>query len=153
MDTSDVPKVFAPFTDTTSGITNFQPTSWNDISLREPDPHQFPTIFVFASVDVFLQMVFIIFHGKSSIEAELLSSAHHGTSTILNLATSKLLGTFDLSHREDSFGAPLPLTPANLIKLIAILAPRLSLTIAPYALEASELIASHLARDARIRNR
>jgi hypothetical protein len=32
----NVPKIFAVFTDTTSRITNFQPTPWNDSSLRVP---------------------------------------------------------------------------------------------------------------------
>ena len=34
VDSTDIPRIFAVFTDTTSRITNFQPTPWNDPSLR-----------------------------------------------------------------------------------------------------------------------
>ena len=34
VDPNDIPRIFAVFTDTTSRITNFQPTPWNDPSLR-----------------------------------------------------------------------------------------------------------------------
>jgi hypothetical protein len=170
--TSDVPRIFAVFTDTTSRITNFQPTSWNDPSLRVPSlpgpgEHQFPPIFVFSSVDVYSRVLndpmcisnpeyvadpnrllkfgragwySAYFHGNASRKANLPQSY-----SILSTATSKLLSTSDLHLQQNPFNAHLPLTPANLIKLIAVLAPRLALTIGPYTLEASELIASHLA--------
>ena len=176
-DTGDVPRVFAVFTDTTSRITNFQPTPWNDPSLRvpslpEPGPHQFPPIFVFSSVDVYSRVLnksmcisspeevadperllkfgragwySAYFHGNLSRKFRLPNSNHRSTTAILNTATSKLLCTSDLRLRDNPFNASLPLTPANLIKLIAVLAPRIALTIGPYTLEAPELIASHLA--------
>jgi hypothetical protein len=66
---------------------------------------------------------------------------------ILTTATSKLLSISDSNlHREPfKFDDCLPLTSEKLIKLIAVLAPRLALTIGPYTSVASELIASHLA--------
>src|SRR6202011_858388 len=48
-------------------------------------------------------------------------------------------------YHQNPFNAHLPLTPANLVKLIAVLAPHLALTIGPYTLETSELVANHLA--------
>ena len=176
-DTGDVPRIFAVFTDTTSRITNFQPTPWNDPSLRVPGlpergQHQFPPIFVFSSVDVYSRVLnkpmctsspeevadperllkfgragwySAYFHGNLSRKFRLLTSNQRNTAAILNTATSKLLCTPDIRLRDNPFNAPLPLTPANLIKLIAVLAPRIALTIGPYTLEAPELIASHLA--------
>ena len=66
---------------------------------------------------------------------------------VLETATSKLLSISNVenNHCPFHFNPRKPLTPENLIKLIAVLAPRLALTIGPYTLEASELIASHLA--------
>ena len=173
MGTSEVPRIFAVFTDTASRITNFQPISWNDSSLRvqslpAPGRHQFPPIFVFSSVDVYSRVLnysmcisspeyvaeperllkfgragwySVYFHGNVSRKANLLPQSD----LILSIATSKLLGTSDLHRSQEFFNATGSLTPANLIKMIAVLAPRLALTIGPYTLEASELIASHLA--------
>jgi len=168
--TSDVPRIFAVFTDTTSRIANFQPTSWNDPSLRVPSlpgpgAHQFPPIFIFSSVDVYSRVLnhpmcisnpeyvadpdrllkfgragWYSAYFQGNVSAQLPQS-----DLILNTATSKLLSTSDLYLSQNPFNAHLPLSPANLIKLIAVLAPRLALTIGPYTLEASELIASHLA--------
>ena len=173
--TSDVPRVFAIFTDTTSRITNFQPASWNDPSLRVPvlpgpGEHQFRPIFVFSSVDVYSRVLnkpmcisspeevadperllkfgragwySVYFHGNLKDRVKLPNLAPGSTDAILNIATSKLLCISDLSRHP--FNAVFPLAQTNLIKLIAVLAPRLALTIDPYTLEASELIASHLA--------
>jgi hypothetical protein len=106
---------------------------------------QFPSIFVFSSVDVadperLLRAGWysVYFQGNVLRKAKLPSS-----DSILAIATAKLLSTSNLDHPFQQ--AHSPLTPANLIKLIAVLAPRLALTIGPYTLEASELIASHLA--------
>jgi len=63
---------------------------------------------------------------------------------IISIATSKLLHTSDILLRKNPFNAQC-LSPADLITLLAVLAPRLALTIGPYTSEASELIASHLA--------
>ena len=168
--TGDVPRIFAVFTDTTSRITNFQPTSWNDPSWRvpslpEPGPHQFPPVFIFSSVDVYSRVLndprclsspecvadpdrllkfgragWYSAYFQGNISAQLRKS-----NPILNTATSKLLSISNLRLAQRPFNAILPLTPANLVKLIAVLAPRLALTIGPYTLEALELIASHLA--------
>jgi hypothetical protein len=83
------------------------------------------------------------FQGNVSLEANLPRSDR----MVLETATLKLLSisNLDNDHRPFDFNPRVPLTPENLIKLIAVLAPRLALTIGPYTLEASELIASHLA--------
>jgi hypothetical protein len=58
---SAVPRVFGIFTDTTSRITNFQPTSWDESSGRFPDlpdpgKQQFPPIYLFASIDMYSRL-------------------------------------------------------------------------------------------------
>jgi hypothetical protein len=169
--TTDVPRVFAVFTDTTSRITNFQPTSWNDPSLRvprlpQPGPGQFRPIFVFSSVDVYSRVLNdpncisspeavadperLLKFGRAGwysayVQRNISRTAQSRDSrSMIKLATAKLLSSSDARPRpeEDPFDA---LSQAHLIKLIATLAPRLALTIGPYTLEASELIASHLA--------
>ena len=164
--------VFAVFTDTTSRIANFQPTSWNDPSLRvpilpEPGRHQFPPIFVFSSVDVYSRVMNeplclsspetvsdperLMKFGRAGwynryINGRPSDNANVQTAgEMLNVAISKLLSIPDASRANEPFEVPLPLTPTNLIKLIAVVAPRLALTIGPFTSEASELIASHLA--------
>jgi hypothetical protein len=169
--TKDIPQIFAVFTDTTSRITNFQPTSSTDPSMRVPSlpevgKKQFPPIFVFSSVDVYSRVLnkpmcvsnpdeiadperLLKFgragwyatysHGNASHKAE-----RNSTNAVLNMATSKLIcAPYNLE--VNPFLAPFPLSPSNLIKLLAIIAPRLALTIGAYTLESSELIASHLA--------
>jgi len=163
-----VPQIFAVFTDTTSRITNFQPTSWNDPSLRiqglpAAGPRQFPPIFVFSSIDVYsrvLNQPMCISSSEDVADPDrLLKFGRAGwyatyfhanglhntdvvdTDTILRTAKSKLLAISDPAVNHVFEGPP----AVNLIKLLAVLAPRLALTIGPYTLEASELIASHLA--------
>ena len=80
------------------------------------------------------------FNGSLSDNVDLRDS-----DSILDIAISKLLSIPDVYLANGPFEAALPLTPTNLIKLIAVLAPRLAMTIGPFTLEASELIASHLA--------
>src|SRR6202022_1574692 len=61
---------------------------------------------------------------------------------MVNTATSKLVSSRKNQASQDHFKTQ---SPADFIRMIAVLAPRLSLTIGPYTSEASELIASHLA--------
>jgi hypothetical protein len=167
------PTVFAVFTDTTSRITNFQPTAWNDPSMRvialpEAGQNQFPPIFVFSSIDV---------HSRIQNPAMCTSSHHEvadlnrllkfgragwystylqrntqvssevnlrNSNLIVNTATSKLVSARNRQEAQAFFDRKNH-SPANLLKMIAVLAPRLALTVGPYTLEASELIASHLA--------
>src|ERR1700738_1805767 len=74
---------------------------------------------------------------------------------VLETATLKLLSISNVNNNKQPFhfNPREPLTPENLIKLIAVLAPRLALTIGPYTVEASELIASHLATLTRSDNK
>src|ERR1700737_2156994 len=172
----DVPRIFTVFTDTTSRITNFQPASWNDPSLRvpslpEPGPEQFRPIFTFSSVDIYSRVLnpkMCISSPHDVADPDRLlkfgragwySTYFQGNSfarkanlplsdmMVLETATSKLLSISNVEndHCPFNFNPREQLTPVNLIKLIAVLAPRLALTIGPYTLEASELIASHLA--------
>src|SRR6202022_3413212 len=159
----DVPRIFTVFTDTTSRITNFQLTSWNDPSLRVPSlpeagPDQFRPIFTFSSVDVYSQVLnpemcissrhdvadpdrllkfgragwyLIYFQGNvSKRKANLLLS----NQMVLETATIKLLSISNIDDNDCPFyfNPCEPLTPVNLIKLIAVLGPRLALTIGPY---------------------
>lgn len=175
--TGEIPGIFAVFTDTTSRITNFQPTSWSDPSMRVPDlpapgKNQFPPLFIFSSVDVFSRVLNNItclsnpaevadpdrllkfgragwystyFYGKTAHNGDKFESNSDETTAVLNLATSKLICEPYILRANNPFNATFPLSRSNLIKLLAILGPRLALTIGPYTAESSELIASHLA--------
>jgi hypothetical protein len=166
---SEVPKIFGVFTDsTTSRITNFQPTSWNDPSLRvgslpQPGQCQFPPIFVFSSVDVYSRVLNpvmcissphdvadphrLLKFGRAGWYSTYVQGnalvAHKANLPNPNLmvimATLKLLSIPDIQQIGRVF------READFIKMVAVLAPRLALTIGPYTSEASELIASHLA--------
>ena len=50
---------------------------------------------------------------------------------VLDLATTKLLATPDLQQLDAPWNAKGPLGPRNLIKLLAVLAPRLAITVGP----------------------
>ena len=166
---SEVAPIFAVFTDTTSQITNFEATSWNDPSLRLPrlpvrGRRRFPPIFIFSSVDVYSSVLNdsncisspedvadpdrLLKFGRAGwysayIQVNIPRQTVPHSISMLNTASSKLLATANLQSLDALF--ELPLAPENLVKMLAVLAPRLALTIGPYASEASELITSHLA--------
>jgi hypothetical protein len=167
--TTPATRVFAVFTDTTSRITNFQPTSWNNPSARVPNlpdagRYQFPPIYVFSSVDVYSRVlnspVCISNAEEAANPARLLKFGRAGWYSlyfqgritvetgprILDLAEIKLLCITSLVDVKKLFvPTTSPLEQTTLIKLLAVIAPRLALTIGPCTEEASELIASHLA--------
>src|SRR5213078_3709184 len=59
-------------------------------------------------------------------------------------ATTKLLSISPVLHNRIFYGH-LQLTPEYLIRLLAVIAPRLALTVGPYTSEASELMENHFA--------
>ena len=82
------------------------------------------------------------FYGSDKANPQ--ASMSDRTTAVLNTATSKLIcASYDL--KMNPFTASFPLSASNLIRLLAILGPRLALTIGAYTLESSELSASHLA--------
>ena len=155
------PKIFVVLTDTASRVTNFQPTPWKDNSMRVPElPEggllQFPPIFVFASVDVYSRVLNEELCTSNirnvAMNERLLRFGRAGWYTIYNkssegdptlmirtLAKAKLLGRSDARFPTDTGSR------GNLVQLLAVLGPRLALTIGPMSSEASQLIASHLA--------
>jgi hypothetical protein len=158
--------VFAVFTDTTSRITNFQPTPWDDWSARvsglpQPGKNQFHPLYIFPSMDVYSRLLnnTVAKHQDIADPERLLRfgragwySLYHSylekggdpveaSEMVVRLVKSKLLGT---EPHSEPFQAPLPLSNKTLIRLLAVLAPRLALTIGPYSQEAAESIASHL---------
>jgi hypothetical protein len=171
----EVPRIFAVFTDIPSRTTNFQPTEMQDrvpsgmriVPLPIPGTDQFPPIFVFSSVDVYSRVQnpvrCISSHHEVADLDRLLKFGRAGwystyrqgntqvsreanlrnANLIVNTATSKLLAVGEIQKVQAVFDAHE--SPANFIKMIAVLAPRLALTIGPYTLEASKLIANHLA--------
>jgi hypothetical protein len=169
-----VPRVFGLFTDTTSRLANFQPRASEDRSMRIlrlpfPGKVQFEPLHVFTSVDAHAQMIvenkcisdvnevanaerllkfgragwYSVYAGKDTSNKQI-----YDHNRIVDLAVCKLLGVpvvnrvkvrglFPSSHPQ--------LTPKSLLRLLAVLAPRLALTVGPYTVEAEELISSHLA--------
>ena len=152
-------------------LTSWHDSSFRVPSLPEPGPYQFPPIFVFSSIDVYSRVLnksmctsspeevadperllkfgragwySVYFQGNLSSNVNLPTPIYCSTVAILNIAISKLLCIPNLRLQNSFFNSSFLPTPPNLIKLIAILAPRLALTIGPYTLEAPELVASHL---------
>jgi len=137
--TSDVRRIFAVFTDTTSRITNFHPTPWNDPlrvpSLPGPGQHQFPPIFIFSSLDIYSRVLNhpmcisspeYVAHPDRLLKfgrAGWYSAYFHGNvsrkanlpqwDSVLRTVTSKLLSTSDLHLPQNPFNSHLPLTSSN----------------------------------------
>jgi hypothetical protein len=87
-----------------------------------------------------------LYSGKSSSDVKA-----YGKLNILRLATSKLLGGVESVNPIQELSEQLPptssgpLTQKNRLRLFAILAVRLSLTVGPFSTEAAEVVSSHLA--------
>jgi hypothetical protein len=87
-----------------------------------------------------------LYSGKSSSDVKA-----YGKLNILRLATSKLLGGVESVNPIQELSEQLPptssgpLTQTNRLRLFAILAVRLSLTVGPFSTEAAEVVSSHLA--------
>src|SRR5271154_4416127 len=159
-----VPRVFGLFTDTTSRLTNFQPCKGDErsrrvVDLPYPGSMQFDPIYVFTSIDAHA-MAEDRYYAKSDptevAKAETLlkfgragwyscysrDSQSFSMQPLLRLAKSKLVG-----------GASDPITvlrdkkegDKNGIRLLAVLACRLALTVGPFSAEARDLVSSHLA--------
>ena len=158
-----VPRVFGLFTDT-SRLTNFQPRKGDErsrrvVDLPYPGSVQFDPIYVFTSIDAHA-MAEDRYYAKSDptevARAETLlkfgragwyscysrDSQSFSMQPLLRLAKSKLVG-----------GASDPITvlrdekeaDKNRIRLLAVLACRLALTVGPFSAEARDLVSSHLA--------
>ena len=167
-------RVFGIFTDTTSRITNFQPTSWDESSGRFPSlpdsgKQQFPPIYLFGSIDVFSRLHNISalsrpesvtaiprllrfgragwFSISQQIESRLQSQALKSSTTIKDRESiSRLIGMAMAKLKNSSKAlVQVPSEPKEYLQHLAVLAPRLALTIGPYNIEAGELVASHLA--------
>lgn len=170
--TFPIPRVFGLFTDTTSRLANFQPRALEDISLRlvrlpTPGLSQFEPLHTFSSVDAHAIVAneetctsniknvanaerlikfgragwYSVYTGKTDSDKR-----HYNYRTIVDLAICKLL-CVDHPNRvllEFSNNTKI-LTPKNLLRLLALLAPRLALAAGPFTAEAEEMISSHLA--------
>ena len=158
-------RVFGLFTDTSSRLTNFQPTPAEDRSMRllglplpAPGDKQFDPIFVFTSIDAWSR----IYNKCSTLDhvampERLVNFGRAGWHTMydarrkdeashdsyIDIAKGKLL----CYPSSPDFLKPWQanLSRKILLRLLAVLAPRLSITAGPYSLEASEIIASHMA--------
>jgi hypothetical protein len=163
--TGPTPRVFGLFTDTSSRLTNFQPSPSEDRSMRQmrirfapAGRKQFEPLFTFTSFDAWSR----IYNDCSSVEnvaapERLINFGRAGWRAIfevrekdvvrhdsdVNFAKGKLL----CYQSKIDFRQPwkASLDRKILLKLLAVLAPRLALTAGPYSLEASEIIASHMA--------
>jgi len=167
-------RVFGIFTDTSSRISNFQPTSWDESSgrfpsLPDPGRQQFPPIYLFASIDVFSRL-----HNTSALSSaekvtaipRLLRFGRAGWYSLYQQIESRfrrqpLKSSIPINHRESIHRligmammklknsskdlVHLASEPKEYIQHLAVLAPRLALTIGPYNIEAGELVKNHLA--------
>jgi hypothetical protein len=160
------PNIFALFTDTSSTLTNFQPTTVDDRSMRSlklpiipPGEKQFPPICIFTSFDAYSRRdnqcgsiedvadpQRLVNFGRAGWRA--LYDQENEASSILDIAKGKLLCcNFELEFSTLWKDRPIRQTfnRRNLLQLFAVLAPRLAITAGPYSCEASEMIASHMA--------
>ena len=172
---SEVPRVFGVFTDTTSRITNFQPTSWDESSgrfpgLPDPGKQQFPPIYLFASIDVYSRLYNISVPSRpedATTICRLLKFGRAGWYSIYQQVEARLQREASKSFTKRTDGRDsisrligmakakltnstrelikLPSKPKEFLQHLAVLSPRLALTIGPYNVEAAELVASHLA--------
>jgi len=161
--------VFAMFTDTSSRLTNFQPLAGEDrsmrilkLSLTPLGNRQFDPIYVFTSFDALSR----IRNTKCSTVQDvafperLVNFGRAGWHTVYNSRNDDVEGvaTNDyviqvaqgklLCYEESTtFRHPWTAVPSRaiLLKLFAVLAPRLALTAGPYSPEASEIVSSHMA--------
>ena len=159
---------FAVFTDTSSRLTNFQPLAGEDRSMRilklELFPlgnHQFDPIYVFTSFDAWSRVLDKCSSVQDVASPErLVNFGRAGWHTLYSgrNAVGEQVGTNDddidvaqakllCYGSESKFHYPwtADLNRAILLKLFAVLAPRLAITAGPYSLEASEIVASHMA--------
>jgi hypothetical protein len=151
-----IPRVFGLFTDTSSRLSNFQPSSSEDRSMRQmklqltpPGQKQFEPIFTFTSFDAWAR----IYNDCSSLEnvaapERLMNFGRAGWRVVrhdsaIDIAKGKLLCYQSNTDYRKPWSASL--SRQILLKLLAVLAPRLAITAGPYSLEASEIVASHMA--------
>jgi hypothetical protein len=157
-------RLFGLFTDTTSRLTNFQPLPRESRSLREVQlelgvagDQQFEPLMYFTTIDAYAR----IYNSCTSVEhvadpERLVNFGRAGwrdmyyihTKKSVSLASetaqAKLVNLSGRTTIQIPWKTKSP-SRAILIKLLAVLAPRISLTAGPYTLEASELVASHMA--------
>ena len=156
-----VPRIFALFTDTCSRLTNFQPTAWADRSMRviglpALGMKQFDPIFTFTSIDAHamrsnanctadINEVAVPTRLLKFGRAGWYSVGKHVKMNPVTFAMQKLAG--GVVNWEMFFATPPEKSMSRKTRtaLLAILAPRLSITAGPWLLEAAEMISSHLA--------
>ena len=156
-----VPRIFALLIDTSSRLTNFQPASWEDRSLRAPSlpplGHvQFEPIFTFTSIDAHSMYrnercsadVDLVANSARLLEfgrAGWYSVGIHLDTDPVSLAMVKLVGGREKWSTFFETPPDVRISAKTRLVLLAILAPRLALTVGPRVREAAEIIASHLA--------
>jgi len=163
-----MPRVFGLFTDTSSRLTNFQPRKGDErsrrvVDLPAPGRRQFAPIHVFTSIDAHA-MVEAGYCAKSDptevAKAETLlkfgragwyscysrDSELFSMEAVLSLAMMKLVG--GISHPIIDLRKELKEEPwlfETRLRLLAVVACRLALTVGPFSTEARDLVSSHLA--------
>jgi hypothetical protein len=158
---SDVPRIFALLTDTSSRLTNFQPTAWEDRSMRMLSlpalgNKEFDPIFTFTSIDAHSMYLNVQCTSNLDLVADasrLLKFGRAGWYSVgrhlemdpVTFAMVKLTGGTQQWQKFFETPPEKPLTSKTRLVLLAILAPRLAVTAGPYLREAAEIISSHLA--------
>ena len=170
-----IPRVFGLFADTMSRLTSFQARRSDDdssriVPLHRPGDKHFDPIHVFTSIDAHARVIpnyrAISDHTQVATPERLLKFGRAGwyslysakpsttdsqaydKDKILSLAIMKLVGSLDdgesLRIQIGNCTSP-KLTQKIRLRLLAIFAPRLALTVGPFTDEASEVVSSHLA--------
>jgi hypothetical protein len=156
-------RAFGLFTDTTSRIMNFQPLPGENRSLREldielgvADNQHFEPLMYFTTIDAYSRVYNACALVENVADPERLVNfgragwrdMYYFTAKDVRLASETAQAKLINQPGRTSIRRPWltrSLSHAELIRLLAVLAPRICITAGPYTLEASELVASHMA--------
>jgi hypothetical protein len=171
----DMPRIFGEFTDTSSRLTNFQPSQSEEQSMRllslpHMGPRHFPPIFSFTSIDAWSRIhnrcvadesvgdperlvmfgragwrsLYNYFHKRKDEKTGQIVQITHASE--IGVARGKLLNyRFRVGEVDNPWVSHGPLSRKSLLILVSALAPRIALSANPDSVEASEMIASHMA--------
>jgi hypothetical protein len=168
----DMPRIFAEFTDTStsSRLTNFKPSKSEEpgmrlLSLPPMGPRHFPPIFSFTSIDAWSRIynrcvadesvgdperlvmfgragwrsLYNYFHKRKDDKTGQTVQIIH--SSEIRIAREKLLN-YTADH---PWVTPGPLSRKSLLILVSAIAPRIALSANPDSIEASVMMANHMA--------
>ena len=169
---NNMSRIFGQFIDTSSHLTKFQPSKSEEESMRllslpYMGPRHFPPIFSFTSIDAWSRIYNRCVADENVGDPErLIMFGRAGWRSLYNFfhkrKDNKTGQYLQITHESEvvvargkllncrfRHGGPWvnqkPLSRKSLLALVSVLAPRIALSANPNSIEASEMIASHMA--------